>query len=79
MFTRLKKWIDYRKAMRSYAAYERGYNYAAGQLLMHGLAIEQDLLNQSTNPFEMTSFDAGMGAAIRDYNELRSRITAGLQ
>lgn len=68
MFDSIKKWARARKMQAEQDSYMRGYNYAAGQLVMHGLSVKTALLNEIAHGYDAwRPFDVGMSAAIHDY------------
>lgn len=56
------------KARRAAALFNRGFDYAAGQLL-RGRKPEE-LEHEADNPFERNAFDAGMQHALRGWRIL---------
>jgi hypothetical protein len=67
----LKEFFAKRKLASDEAGRERGYNYAAGQLLKSGENVTYmyfKLDNECSNVFDRTAFDKGMREALNDYN-----------
>lgn len=65
MFSGIRNWLAKRKAAAQTDDFQRGYNYAAGQILGQTTSVEQ--LEYEADCGEWRNhFDYGMEAAIQD-------------
>lgn len=75
MFSFITEWLDARRRERVQALYQRGYDWAAGQLLL-GVGIdriEDQIDSMGLFADEHDAFDAGTIAACRDWSKF-SRV-----
>lgn len=66
----IKSWFTKRKEARAKETFERGYDYAAGQLL-RGVSPEALEQQQADNLVDRNKFDAGVSEALRDWEWAR--------